>query len=195
MSGRSCFLRILRTGRRGIRSRRGAHCAPFSLVILSEAKDLALARWYSPYKALGSAHASRAELRPARPLHFRRAREGELDRRSKRSWPRPRPRRAILLYSPNRMKGVPAPNGMGAACAAASRARGDKLRFSPLVNHPFSLFLPRQRDGRNRPSRHPSVGILRMKYGGQARELRTAGFAFVCDLGWCILPIENAGHA
>ena len=151
MSGRSCFLRILRTGRRGIRSRRGAHCAPFSLVILSEAKDFARARSYSPYKALGSARASRAELRPARPLHFRRAREGELDRMAKRSWPGPRPRRAILLYSPNRVKGVPAPNGMGAASAAASRARGDKLRFSPLVNHPFSLFLPRQRDGRRAP--------------------------------------------
>ena len=94
---------------------------------------------------------------------FRRAREGELGRRAKRSWPGPRlgapflrvprPRRAILVHSPDRARGVPAHRGrerglrgrtahydsLRAAAArrllactlAAAREEGEHLRFSP----------------------------------------------------------------
>ena len=58
-----------------LRGAAGAHC---------HRRGDRLARRY------GTARASWAGTRPARPPTFRRAREGELGRRAKRSWPGPR---------------------------------------------------------------------------------------------------------
>ncbi len=105
------------------------------------------------------------------------------------------------------LKGVrelPAPNGQGISppagggngpLRAAGGQEGTNCVFPLLSITPFPFSYRGSGTGAERLSRHPSVGILRMKYGGQAREPRTAGFAFMCGLGWCILPIENAGRA
>ena len=71
---------------------------------------------------------------------------------------------------------------------------GTNCVFPLLSITPFPFSYRGSGTGAKRPSRHPSVEILRMKDGGRAREPRTAGFAFVCGLGWCILPIENAAR-
>ncbi len=73
----------------------------------------------------------------------RRAREGELGRRAKRSWPgprpgapflrAPRPRRAILAYSPNRAEGVPAPNGQGCGLRGRTAHKRERTKVLSLL--------------------------------------------------------------
>ena len=75
----------------------------------------------------------------------RRAREGELDRRSKRSWPGPRlgapflrvprPRRAILVYTPDRARGARASRAGLRPARPHCGQEGDNLRFSPSTRY------------------------------------------------------------
>ena len=99
-----------------------------------------------------------------RGVHLRRAREGELGRRSKRSWPGPRPRRAILAYSPDRARGVPAHHGLNCGLRGRTAHKRERTKVLSLLRITLS---PSGRASRVKAGSHKTVAThLPLQHGG-----------------------------